>query len=205
MPRPAAVQPGAVQRLRAMVASLKEGHGFTRRLAGALPHLAALLANPAAGVVQDTVVVLTLCKCVWRIQGFHKQTQLGPLLPCLAALAWLCCACILCIHKNCVCIQCVLQTPKAISCVLCRSYEVPGAAKALRGMWPLVFSKHEPVRQAVLESWHILHLQGRSSKQQVQTRCTRLHNNCRTAVFLAHHTSTQTHILRVLATTHTHT
>lgn len=60
-------------------------------------------------------------------------------------LACLCCACLCC----------------------CRKFELPGADKALRGMWPLVFSKHEPVRQSVLDSWHILHLHNRTPKQQV--------------------------------------
>jgi hypothetical protein len=49
----------------------------------------------------------------------------------------------------------------------CRKFELPGADKALRGMWPLVFSKHEPVRQSVLDSWHILHLHDKQVKQQV--------------------------------------
>jgi hypothetical protein len=35
-------------------------------------------------------------------------------------------------------------------------------------MWPLVFSKHEPVRQSVLDSWHILHLHDKQVKQQVR-------------------------------------
>lgn len=48
-----------------------------------------------------------------------------------------------------------------------RTYEVTGANEALRGMWPLVFSKHEPVRAAVLDSWHILHLHDKLPKQQV--------------------------------------
>lgn len=42
-----------------------------------------------------------------------------------------------------------------------------GAAKALRGMWPLVFSKVEAVRDAVLDSWNILHLRSRSPRDQV--------------------------------------
>lgn len=42
-----------------------------------------------------------------------------------------------------------------------------GAAKALRGMWPLVFSKHEPVKEAVLDSWSILHLHNKGVKEQV--------------------------------------
>lgn len=49
----------------------------------------------------------------------------------------------------------------------CRTYEVTGAAKALRGMWPLVFSKGDDVKGAVLDSWHILHLHNRTPKQQV--------------------------------------
>jgi hypothetical protein len=44
---------------------------------------------------------------------------------------------------------------------------VTGAAKALRGMWPLVFSKTEAVRDSVLDSWNILHLHGKTHKQQV--------------------------------------
>lgn len=52
----------------------------------------------------------------------------------------------------------------------CRTYEVTGAAKALRGMWPLVFSKVEAVREAVLDSWKILHLHNRTNKEQVR-RC----------------------------------
>jgi len=52
---------------------------------------------------------------------------------------------------------------------LCRrTYEVTGAAKALRGMWPLVFSKVEAVREAVLDSWKILHLHNRTNKEQVR-------------------------------------
>jgi hypothetical protein len=35
-------------------------------------------------------------------------------------------------------------------------------------MWHLVFSKHEPVRQSVLDSWHILHLHDKQVKQQVR-------------------------------------
>lgn len=42
-----------------------------------------------------------------------------------------------------------------------------GAAKALRGMWPLVFSKGDDVKGAVLDSWHILHLHNRTPKEQV--------------------------------------
>jgi hypothetical protein len=39
-------------------------------------------------------------------------------------------------------------------------------------MWPLVFSKHEPVRQSVLDSWHILHLHDKQVKQQVRPSCS---------------------------------
>lgn len=53
---------GALQRLRAMVASLKEGASFCKRLAATLPQLQVLLANPAANVVHDSIVFLTLCK-----------------------------------------------------------------------------------------------------------------------------------------------
>lgn len=55
-------------------------------------------------------------------------------------------------------------------CCCCRSYEVTGAAQALRGMWPLVFSKVEAVRESVLDSWNILHLHDKTAKEQV--RCT---------------------------------
>lgn len=34
-------------------------------------------------------------------------------------------------------------------------------------MWPLVFSKHEPVKEAVLDSWSILHLHNKGVKEQV--------------------------------------
>jgi hypothetical protein len=47
-------------------------------------------------------------------------------------------------------------------------YEVEGAAKALRSMWPLVFSKQDAVRQTVLESWHVLHLHDKTAKEQVR-------------------------------------
>eukprot|EP00775_Hariotina_reticulata_P007726 gene7726-7925_t len=106
----AASHDATVHRLRTLVASLKEGASFCKRLTAALPQLQALLANPAAGVVHDVIVLLTLCK----------------------------------------------------------TYEVQGAAKALRGMWPLVFSKHEPVKQAVLDSWHVLHLHDKLGKQQLE-------------------------------------
>jgi hypothetical protein len=48
-----------------------------------------------------------------------------------------------------------------------RTFEVAGAAKALRGMWPLVFSKTEAVKEAVLDSWNILHLHSKTPKEQV--------------------------------------
>lgn len=48
-----------------------------------------------------------------------------------------------------------------------RTYEVTGAAQALRGMWPLVFSKTEGVKDTVLDSWHILHLHNKNPKEQV--------------------------------------
>jgi hypothetical protein len=53
-------------------------------------------------------------------------------------------------------------------CCCCRSYEVTGAAQALRGMWPLVFSKVEAVRESVLDSWNILHLHDKTAKEQVR-------------------------------------
>jgi hypothetical protein len=58
----------AVHRLRTLVASLKEGASFCKRLTAALPQLQALLANPAAGVVHDVIVLLTLCKCVSQVE-----------------------------------------------------------------------------------------------------------------------------------------
>lgn len=61
-----------------------------------------------------------------------------------------------------------------VSCAwCCRTYEVTGAAKALRGMWPLVFSKDEAVRDSVLDSWNILHLHSRTPKEQVGKTCRR--------------------------------
>lgn len=57
-----AISDGAIQRMRTMVASLKEGVSFCKRLAATLPQLQVLLANPAANVVHDAIVFLTLCK-----------------------------------------------------------------------------------------------------------------------------------------------
>lgn len=56
-----------------------------------------------------------------------------------------------------------------------------GAAKALRGMWPLVFSKTEAVKEAVLDSWNILHLHSKTPKEQVGTagrwhHCSAIYN-----------------------------
>ncbi|WIA41348.1 hypothetical protein OEZ86_004943 [Tetradesmus obliquus] len=106
----------AIQRLRTMCASLKEGVSFCKRLEAALPQLQLLLASPQAGVVHDVIIFLTLSK----------------------------------------------------------KFELPGADKALRGMWPLVFSKHEPVRQSVLDSWHILHLHDKQVKQQLEELLTQV-------------------------------
>ena len=62
-----------------------------------------------------------------------------------------------------------------------RTFEVAGAAKALRGMWPLVFSKTEAVKEAVLDSWNILHLHSKTLKEQVGTarrwhHCSAIYN-----------------------------
>ncbi|GBF99009.1 hypothetical protein Rsub_11813 [Raphidocelis subcapitata] len=56
-----------------------------------------------------------------------------------------------------------------------RRFQVPGAASALRGMWPLVFAREEEVRTAVLEAWWAMYLgggldgRGSSPKEQVET------------------------------------
>lgn len=68
---------------------------------------------------------------------------------------------------HCDAVVCCLLTSCLLHVCRHRTFEVTGAAKALRGMWPLVFSKHEPVRGAVLDSWHILHLHEKLPKQQV--------------------------------------
>lgn len=46
-------------------------------------------------------------------------------------------------------------------------FEVPGAAAALRGMWPLVFAREEGVRASVLDAWHRLYLDGADARKQV--------------------------------------
>lgn len=52
----------AISRLRTMVASLKEGVAFCKRLAASLRQLQVLLTSPKADVVHDAIVFLTLCK-----------------------------------------------------------------------------------------------------------------------------------------------
>lgn len=49
-------------KLRSLVASLKEGVSFCKHLASSLPQVQQLLASPHAGVVQDAIVFLTMCK-----------------------------------------------------------------------------------------------------------------------------------------------
>jgi hypothetical protein len=70
-------------------------------------------------------------------------------------------------RKLLLCLMLPLIRPPLLLLLPCRTYEVTGAAKALRGMWPLVFSKGDDVKGAVLDSWHILHLHNRTPKEQV--------------------------------------
>lgn len=52
----------AVSRLRTMIASLKEGAAFCKRLTASLKQVQVLLASTQAGVVHDAIFFLTLCK-----------------------------------------------------------------------------------------------------------------------------------------------
>lgn len=52
----------AITRLRTMVASLKEGASFCKRLAASLQQVQVLLASRQASVIHDAIVFLTLCK-----------------------------------------------------------------------------------------------------------------------------------------------
>jgi len=52
----------AINTLRAMIASLKEGASFCKRLEASLQQVQVLLASTQAGVVNDAIVFLTLCK-----------------------------------------------------------------------------------------------------------------------------------------------
>jgi hypothetical protein len=44
------------------------------------------------------------------------------------------------------------------------------APGALRAMWPLIFSKDEGVRAAVVDSWYNLYLLGDDSGRRLSTR-----------------------------------
>jgi hypothetical protein len=59
----------AISRLRTMVASLKEGVAFCKRLAASLRQVQVLLISPKADVVHDAIVFLTLCKWVTHSVG----------------------------------------------------------------------------------------------------------------------------------------
>jgi hypothetical protein len=52
----------AVSRLRALIANLKEGAAFCKRLGASLKQVQVLLASSQAGVVHDAIVFLTMCK-----------------------------------------------------------------------------------------------------------------------------------------------
>ena len=58
----AANSDATITRLRTMVASLKEGASFCKRLGAALQQVQVLLASTQAPVVHDAIVFITMCK-----------------------------------------------------------------------------------------------------------------------------------------------
>jgi hypothetical protein len=180
-----AAKNAAITRLRTMVASLKEGASFCKRLGACLPQVTLLLASPHAPVVHDAIVFLTFCKCVALAQQVSCSTH-----ACLEATsrvheqataavgigarhpARTCCVQSRCFPLLLPCnaratIAYVVPVWAAAACRDRRTFEVTGAAHALRGMWPLVFSKVEAVKDSALDSWNILHLRGKSPAEQV--------------------------------------
>jgi hypothetical protein len=61
-PLPAAANASKVTRLRTLIATLKEGASFCKRLTVCLAQVQVLLASPVAAVVHDAIVFLTTCK-----------------------------------------------------------------------------------------------------------------------------------------------
>lgn len=138
--------------LRHLVATLKEAVAYCRRLEGCMPALRALLASPHGDVVTDVIILLSHCR--WEGGGRAP----GCVSCRAAARGWRC-------------MREAAQTRPTRARLTKkhrRQFAVPGAARALRGMWPLVFAREEGVRAAVLDAWYDLYLGDRDPKAQVR-------------------------------------